>query len=179
MHRLFWGVFFVLLNVKIQVGTASIGLLPDFIGYFLLLKVMEALAGENQFFDRGRHVAFGLLIVSVILYAADLLNPDSMIRVWLWLLQLAALIGLLVLLWMMIRGLGRMANDYRLDLRVERLQAMWMALAVLEPVCHGLRWVPLVGTVCQVASLVTGVCFLIALYGTRKQFDAFDKHMRA
>lgn len=157
------------------VGTATFGLLPDFVGFFLVMKGMEELTGENEFFDRGRHVAFGLLIVSVLIYAADLMNPDAMTRVWLWALELAALAAQLMLLRMMISGIGRMANDYKLDLRCERLRTMWLVLVVMHPICHLVSWVPLVGSVCGVVSTAMGVCFLIAMYGTRKRFLEFEQ----
>ena len=76
MNRLFWGLFLCLLDYEITVGTAVLDLLPDYLGFFLVMKGMEQLAGENSFFDRGRHLAFGMIIVSVILFIADLMNPD-------------------------------------------------------------------------------------------------------
>lgn len=178
MNRLFWGFFFCLLDVKFTVGRATFELLPDFIGYLLVMKGMEELAGENKFFDRGRHGAFGMVIVSLVLYGADLMDPDTNARVGLWVLELAALIGQLVILRAAISGIGCIASDYKLDLRCERLWSMWLVLAVLDPICHLLSWVPLVGSVCKAASLVTGACFLLALFDTRKRFCAFDRDMR-
>lgn len=179
MNRLFWGFLFCLLDFKDTVGTAVFELFPDFIGFFLVMRGMEELAGENKFFDRGRHVAFGMVIVSLIQYGADLMDLDTMSKVGLWALGLAALIVQLVLLRMAVSGIGRMASDYKLDLRCERLRATWLALAALDPICHLLSWVPVVGTVGQAASLVIGVCFLIALFDTRKRFCEFDQNRRA
>lgn len=169
MDRLFWGLFFCLLDIKKTVGTAVFDLFPDFIGFFLVMKGMEALAGENKFFDRGRHWSFGMIIVSVILYTGDLMDPDTMTKVWLWALGFGGLAAELVILRQAVRGIGQMEKDHGLDLHSERLRAMWLALAVLGPVCHLLNWIPLVGTVCAVAQTVTGACFLVAMFDTKKR----------
>ena len=81
MNHLFWGLFFVALNFKVQLGTAQFGLLPDVLGWYLMMKGMEGLARENRRFDRGRHWAFGLMLLSAVLYIGDLLNPDAMAAV--------------------------------------------------------------------------------------------------
>lgn len=158
MNHLFWGLLFCLLDLDVTVGSAVIGILPDAVGYFLLMKGMTALAEENDHFDKGRHVAFGLCIVSAILYGANLMNPDSMTRVWLWVLGLAEQIAMILLIRKIVAGLGQ----------PEGLKAMWMILAVIQPLCHLLSWIPLVGPVCTVASAVTGVLFLATFWKSRK-----------
>ena len=172
MNRLFWGLLFCLLDYEVTVGSAVFEILPDFVGYFLLMKGMESLAGENEYFDRGRHWAFGLLIVSVLVYGANLMNPDAMTKVWLWAAELAAMILQLLLIRRIIRGLARMERDHGLKLGTERLRAVWLILAVLYPICHLFSWVPLVGDVCGIAALVMGILFLITFYGAKTGYPA-------
>lgn len=160
MDRLFWGLFFVLLDYKVTVGTAVIEVLPDFVGFFLMMKGMESLSDRSRYFDRGRHWAFGLSIVSGILFGADLMNPDTMTKVWLWAAGLAVLAVTLVLLRGIGRGIGEMGHS------TERLSTMWMILAVMMPLCHLVSWVPLVGSISNVASVVTAALFLAACYDT-------------
>ena len=40
MNRLFWGFFFVLIDVKLSVGSAVFDLLPDFLGFWMIMKGM-------------------------------------------------------------------------------------------------------------------------------------------
>ena len=157
MDHLFWGLLFCLIDVEVTVGRAVFGLLPDFIGYFLLMKGMTALAGESRFFDRGRHWAFGLCILSAVLWGAELMDPDTGTKLGLWALELAERIVLLVLIRGIVAELGR----------PEGLNAMWLTLAVMQPMCHLLGWIPLVGTVCSAASAVVSLLFLAAFRGKR------------
>lgn len=163
MNRLFWGLFFVLLDWKITVGTAVIGVLPDFIGFYLMMKGLESLAEQSVRFDRGRHWCFGLAIVSGILFGAELMNPDTMTKVWLWALGFAALIMTLALVRMAVRGIRDTGRD------TERLETMWLILAALQSICYLLSWVPLVGTVCGGVSAAVGALFLTVLYMTLKK----------
>ena len=90
MNRLFWGFFLILIDVKMTVGSAVFDILPDFLGFWLIMKGMESLAEQSVSFDRGRHGAFGLSILDVILFGMELMNPDMIGRLWLWGLGLLA-----------------------------------------------------------------------------------------
>lgn len=54
MRHLFWGLFFVTLDFDLSLGSVTLGLLPDFVGYYLLMKGMEELAEESGHFEKGR-----------------------------------------------------------------------------------------------------------------------------
>lgn len=140
--KLFLGLIFVLLDVEIPAGTVQIGLLPDFIGYFLLMRGLE----ERE--DPRRHLAFGLMLVSLAVYAAGFLDPGSLVF---WCVELAAEIGLLFLL-RRIPGKGT--------------KELFPVLCCIRILAMLLGWLPLVGTVCAVANAVVAVCFLAAAYQT-------------
>lgn len=150
MHRLFWGLFFVLLDLNLTVGRATFEVLPDFVGYFLLMKGMEELFAEDGRFGRHRHVAFGLFLLSLMLYGAGLLNLQPMGKVWLWGLELVCLAVFLWLTRAIVAGGS------------EQIRSLYLIVAVMQFLCHALGWVPLVGRICAAAALVTGVVFLIA-----------------
>ena len=170
MNRLFWVLLLCLLDYEVTVGTAVFGLLPDFLGYFLIMKGMEELAGENRFFDRGRHIAFGLMIAAVVFYGADLMNPGYMVKVWLWALELAALVITLVLIRMIVTGILWLERDLNLKLRGDLLKSMWSILIIICPLCHIFSWLPLVGDICRMASTVVGALFLAVFWDSRKSY---------
>lgn len=159
MIRLFWGLFFVLLDYKVTVGTAVIEILPDVLGFYLLMKGMEAMAGESRCFDLGRHWAFAMSLISGVLFLADLMNADTMMRVWLWAAELAALVICLCILKMIVTGLQEMGKS-----GVETIGSLWLILAVLLPLCRLLSWVPVVGTVSNWAANLASGLFLLAFY---------------
>lgn len=144
--KLFLGLIFILLDMKITVGTAVIGLLPDFIGYYLVMKGLE----DRD--DPWRHGAFGLLLVSVVLFIADLVAKSAGAQVGFWCVEVLAEIGMLLLV-------RRAAGGHRGTKELFPVLCCIRMLAIL------LGWVPLVGTVCAAAGAVMAVCFLAAAYG--------------
>ena len=152
MHRLFWGLFFVLLDIDLTVGRATFEILPDFVGFFLLIKGMEEQAGTSPSFEKSRHVAFGLFLLSAVYYGAGLLNLEPMTKVVFWVLEF---ICLAVFLWLL-RGIAADGS--------EQLKGLWLIVAVVEVLSALLSWVPLIGSICRAAALVTGIVFLLAYW---------------
>ena len=178
MNRLFWGLFFVVLDFEATLGSATFGLLPDFIGYFLMMKGMEELAEESECFDAGRHWAFALVLLNAILYMADLLDLEAMQRVWIWCLGLAGYGAGVFALYQTVAGIRQMEARRGWDLQGEKLKVMWLIQTVMGTVCYLLSWVPLVGTFAAVAAAVTAVCLLAAMYGTKKRYGKEIKKER-
>ena len=170
MNHLFWGLFFVALNFEVQLGTARFGLLPDFLGWYLMMKGMENLAREDRRFDRGRHWAFGLMLLSAVLYIGDLLNPDAMAAVGLWALKLAGICVGLFVIRNMIAGIRQMESDQAKDLNGQKLHSMWMIHAVMAVIAHLFSWMPLVGDFAALAGGITAICLLIVMGGAVKRY---------
>ena len=143
--KLFLGLIFILLDCEIKRGPMVIGLLPDFVGFFLIMKALERRD------DPWRHLAFGLMLGSVVLYAADLVNKGTGASMVCWCLELLVGIGMLVLIRRIVRGHKGPRELFWV------LACLWL-LALL------LGWVPLVGTVCAIAYIVVVGCFLAAAY---------------
>lgn len=164
MYRLFWGLFLVLLDYKVTLGRTVFEILPDFAGYILLMRGMESLAGESRIFNRGRHWAFAMSLVSGVLYLADLTDPDTMTRVWLWAGELAGLAVMLILVRAVLKGLEQTGRG-----RMETVTNIWPILVVLLPMCHLLSWVPVVGNICAWAGMLASGLFLAAFYRAIKK----------
>lgn len=158
MDRLFWGLIFVLLDWKITLGTAVIEILPDFLGFYFMMRGMEELAGKDRNFDRGRHGAFVLAVAGGVLFGAELMNPDTRTQVFLWVAGLGMLAATLILVRVAVRGVEAVTG------RPGTLSSMWLVLAVLHCVCYLVNWIPLVGTVCGWVALGTGMLFLGCFY---------------
>lgn len=148
--KLFLGLIFILLDFQIEVGTAVIGLLPDFIGYFLVMKALE----EKD--DAWRHLAFGLMLGSIVLFVADLVDKDTLTQIWFRGAGLIVEVAMLVLLFHIVRG-------------EKRLRELFPVAACIRVLHSVISWIPLVGMVCSFANAVVAVCFLAAAYGAMRK----------
>lgn len=162
MNRLFWGLIFVILDWKFTLGTAVFEILPDFLGFYLLMKGMEEPATQSPSFDRGRHWAFALALASGIHFGAELMAPGTETQVIMWAAGLVLLAAGLLLIRGILRGLGE------LGLETAAAEGMWLVLIALQSICYLANWIPVVGDICNLVSLGTGLLFLLCYYRTMK-----------
>ena len=148
--KLFLGFLFILMDFPMEIGPAIVEVLPDFIGYFLVMKVLESRD------DPWRHGAFGLMLASVVFFAADLLDKGAVAQIVCGCASLVAEIWMLVLLHHVVR-------------QTERLRMLFPVLVCIRVLCSLLGWIPLVGTECIIANWVLSLCFLIAAYKPMKE----------
>lgn len=170
MEKLFIGYLFLALELKIYVGSAAVGLLPDFVGYLLLFLGLTELRGESRFFARAKPWALGLCVYTGALYVLDLIALSVPMRVLRWGLGAAALAAGLVVSHWVVRGVQDVEQRRCRDLAGQRLGTIWLYRAVLNAICYSLGWVPVAGTACAVAAFIMGVCFLAALYKSAKLY---------
>lgn len=74
MKKIFYGMLFVFFNYSITFGNSSIGLVPDFIGYLLMLLGIKELAADSEYYTKLRPVLIGLFVLSLIFYLLNLLG---------------------------------------------------------------------------------------------------------
>lgn len=77
MKMMLIGLFFILFQFDVKVGNATVGLLPDFLGYALLAVNLGRLKSESRRFARIRPLAAGMGIFTGILYLLDLVGFSS------------------------------------------------------------------------------------------------------
>lgn len=159
MHRLFWGLFLVLLDIDLTVGRATFDILPDFLGFFLLMKGMEAEASGTGRFQRSRHLAFGLFLLGAVCTGAGLLNLEPMTEVVFWGLESLCLVGFLWIL----REITAHGS--------EQLKALRLIVGIVQVLGMIFGWLPLVGSICAAAALVIGGVFLLAFWKEMKSAE--------
>lgn len=161
MNWIFGGTALVLLDWDVTVGSATVELLPDFIGLHLMRRGMEHLAGKDRAFDRGRHFAFGLELATAVLFGARLVFSDTHAKAGLWAMSLLLRLCFLALLYVTMQGAMRLKRD-RGGAPAEPVKWLYPVITVVQPICLLLQWVPLLGTVCRIVSFILALCFLAA-----------------
>lgn len=171
MDRIFFGMLFVLLDIEWNIGDRTIGLLPDWLGYWWLFRGFWELEDEWDGFRKWRNPALGLGVYSLVLYILDLLVLTVRQEFLLWAAGLIAAAAAAVMARVVVQGVGHLENSYGQDLQGRKLGNLWVYLAVILALDGLLNWIPVVGTGCAVASFAMGLCWLAALWGVRKTYD--------
>lgn len=127
MKKLFWGIFFIYLNFNLDLSGHQLNLLPDFVGYILLILGMQDLAGESAFFKKAKPFAIGMTVYSALVWVGALLG-FAMEGVMFELLSLAALLVSLYISWLLICGILEMEAQQEADWGGKTLRSRWKLL---------------------------------------------------
>lgn len=172
MKDLFIGMVLVFLDVNVGLGEHIFDVLPDFVGYFLMMRNLETLSAQSGWFRKARPLALAMMVYTAVLYAVDALAVTVYGRFISFCLGILALVaGLLIGYWTVsgVRDLEQLKN---MDLEGEKLRSFWLYMAVIQAITYACGWIPLVGTMGVIAALVMNICFLAAFYRTMDLYES-------
>lgn len=170
MSNIFIGMLFVFLDFNLNFNNHTLGLIPDFVGYYLMLKGLRELAGESEYFTKAQPFAKGMLVYTGILYVLDLLAVSAQLAVVAWLMAVAGLIVSLLISYWIVSGIREIQDRYGRNLEAEKLKTVWLYMAIIQGVCQVCAWIPVIGFVGGVAGLIIGICYLVAFNKTKNLF---------
>lgn len=97
MANLFWGAVFIFLNINLNLGHSQIGLLPEFVGYILLINWVKRIRKEEECIGTRLDAAKGwltfLAVVSGIEYCLALLGISLQMS-WISIILMPVLMGI-------------------------------------------------------------------------------------
>lgn len=172
MNMLFYAMVFVLLGVNINIDGHSFGLLPDFIGYFLMMWGLESLGSQSRYFAKARPVAMGMIAYSAVLYVVDALAVTVYFQFWSFCLSAVALAVRLLLSHWIVSGVQDVERSRNWNLEGEKLRSMWIYAVVISVIATLCSWVPVVGQIAGIAEIVVCLLFLAAFYQSKKRYEA-------
>lgn len=164
MNNIFYGMLFVFLDFNIQFGTTTVGLIPDFIGYILIVQGLAELTAGDDRFARVRPTAIGMAVYTGVLYAMDLFGiSPAMPPLFVFLLGLASKLVSLYVSYNIVMGVNDLETLLGQDLNGRSLYTAWTILAVLSLAVYMLLLIPALGAICLIAGFVVAIVFLVAL----------------
>ena len=180
MKKLFWGFFFIYLNFNLNLNQYSLNILPDFVGYILLLQGMKQLEEESHFFRSGQPFAVGMTVYEAILWVGALLGVSA--NGWVGtILDLIALVASFYVSWLLIQGVLEMEHRSGHDLLGAQLYSRWKLLLVLQVigkllgVMANLANLSMLFTVASVIVIVSLIAIILYLLCWKRTADAYEE----
>ncbi len=171
MNNIFIGMLFVFLDFNLEFGATRVGLIPDFIGYILIVQGLTELTAGKDRFSRVRPVAIGMAVYTAVLYALDLfgmlLTTEPLLAFF---LGLASTILSLYVSYGVVMGINDLEAALEQDLNARSLYTAWTVLAVLSLAVYMLSLIPVLSLVCLIAGIVVGIVFLVMLNKTKNLY---------
>ena len=180
MKKLFWGVFFIYLNFNINFNGHQVNLLPDFVGYILLLLGANEFAGKSAYFGRVKPFAIGMAVYSAAVWLGALFSvslggwPDL-------LLPLAAMAVSLYISRLLIGGVREMEKQEDDCWGGFILHNRWKLLLGIQAVSYLLNLVAKLGgneslyAVAGLTSILCMLCIFIYLLAWYRTWTAYEK----
>lgn len=173
MTMILIGFLFLFFRCDLSVGDAVIGLLPSFVGYFLILAGLNELIVENRQLVRLRPWVTGMGLCTGVQYAAALFGLTATTPL---LDLMIALAESAVCYWIIYRILAGIAEiEYRLGvtLMAQRLKIRWIWMVLLLAGIYVFLFLgPALSLLLAVGYFVMAILFLVAFHKTSVLFRA-------
>lgn len=180
MRKLFYGFLLMFLSFDLSVNGHTLDVLPDFVGYFLLIRGMKEMEAESGLFQNARPFAVGMMVYTAVLWVGNLLAVTG--EGWLTeLLNLIAMIVELYIAWLLIRAVRETEEARGADLSSGRLFGCWKGLVAVQAAAKLLALminlanvsvlISLIAVLAVIA-LVLNVLYLIAWWKATRAYEA-------
>lgn len=177
MQNIFVGMLFTTLNFHLTFNGYKIGLIPDFIGYILLLKGVDEVARESQSFMKIRTYIQGMAVYSTITYILDLLGMTYIIPdIASILLGIIYTIISLYITYHIIRGIGDIERNHGWYLQSQALYSIWIGMAVLSLLQYLALFIPVIAFGMVIINVMVSIYFLVELNRSKNLY--YDSCMK-
>ena len=162
----------------------SLNVLPDFVGYILLMKGIDLLKEESPFFEKARPFSVGMAVYTAVLWVGALLGVTGEAGLITKILNLLASAVGLYISWLLIQGAAEIEEVHSVDLNRERLLTLWKALVAVQVIMDVLQLMQSHANVSVlaafsvlliVAELIVIVMYLIAWKKTADIWETLPK----
>lgn len=180
MKLIFWGLILSFFNFNITTSVNLIGLLPDFIGYLLILRGCRQLM-PSVWLEKLRGPAVFMIFVTGVEYFFNLLGIVIMheIVIIFVLLGIMGTVVRIYILYCLTRAVKDISGQLDVYLGGDKLHKAWLVIAICQAVdifCLLLSaatpdFATLASYMAMIVSLVGYVWYLVVFYNCRKFYD--------
>ncbi len=161
MKNIFIGFLLIFLDFNLNLGNSQIGLIPDFIGYIVMINGLSEVASESQLFMKVKPYATGMAIYSSVLYLMDLFGISASLGALSYFFAITSTFISLYISYYIVMGVKETEGKYNILLNGDKLKSTWTLLAVFNAVTFVALLIPAVAIVCIVVSFIVAICFLV------------------
>lgn len=161
MQNIFLGFLFEMLDFNLDIGASTIGLIPDFIGFWLLNKGMSELSTESDIFGRKSGLALILMACSLVIYVIDLLGLS--LGLLGPIIGIAMTIAQLYLEYQVLMGMFELEEYNHTHLGADDCKTKWIFVMVMNLLNIVLLWIPFINIVCLIIAFIMGIVFLVSV----------------
>jgi len=170
MRNIFIGFILIFLDFNLDLGNSRIGLIPDFIGYIVIIRGLEEMFEESTLFMKVKPFVAGMAVYTGILYFLDLVGVSMSLGVLTYVLALTSTAISLYISYNIVMGVIDMEGKYNRPLNGDSLKSTWTLLAVFNVLSFVSLLIPPVAIISIIASFIVTICFLVAFNNSKNLY---------
>ena len=178
MHRIFIGMIWVFINFNLDIGDMRIGLIPNFVGYYFMLKGLSEIMEFSSRFSKIMPFVKGMIVYSVITYVIDLFGGSLEIEyvntpVGLLFISMGIISTLLSIFisYNIIMGIKDIEIIKQRDLNTNQLYSIWKLLVTFSIITHFFVFThAMLAIVSILVGFVIQIVYLFAFWKTKNLY---------
>jgi hypothetical protein len=171
MGKIFIGLLFALLDFDIDLGSSKIGLIPDFIGYIIIIAGLREMSYENSFFAKSIPWSVGMVVYSAFCYIGNLFGiwTNEYITI---ILSIIGTVILFYLLHLIIKGIIEIQNRCEISLYGDNLRQMWIYALAFQILSYITLFssISALTLICILGSFILSILLLIYIYKAKEAY---------
>lgn len=176
MKNIFIGFLLIFLDFNLNLGNSQIGLIPDFIGYIVMINGLMEMSGESPLFLKVKPYATGMAVYTGILYLMDLLAISASLGALSVILGIASTIISLYISYNIVMGVKEIEEKYHTLFNGDSLKSSWTLLAVFNFVVYISLLIPALAVICIIVTFIVAICFLVAFSKSKNLYYEMKAH---
>lgn len=174
MGRIFAGLLFIFFDFTIHTDLASFDILPDFIGYILILNGLNQMQKQSIMFKRAIPPCSFMIAYSTVIFALDFF------RVFAYKPTISFLLGIvstgfhLWILYLIISGLAEIEVQNGADLNTESLLSNWKIILCFNIACVIFFWLPVMNILLYIVIIIFTIVFMISFYHVKEMYQSLN-----
>jgi len=177
MKTIFIGLIFILFDFSISVGSFTIGLIPSFVGFFLIAKGAKSLYQHSYSFKSANTFSLVAFVYFAVLYAIDLFALAPIVyfhRAVNFSISIISAVFLLGTLFHLFKGIQEIEEDHDVKIGYSQLTSCWKILLVSHLLIISAGFIPLLALLCLLLSVVISIVLLVYFHRTNKAFSSLS-----
>lgn len=170
MKNLFIGLLFVFLNFNLNLGGIQINLLPDFVGYLFMLKGIDELIKESEFFDKVRPWASIMACYTGIIFILNLLGISNQLHGFAIILGIINVSISLFILYQIVSGVFDIEQKYGIILEGSKLKSLWNVMTIFDVLISVLIFFNVFSVVLSIIAIIIHIIFLMAFNNSKNLY---------
>ena len=171
MKQIFWGMFFILLNFNFTFNNYYVlGLIPAFVGYWILRRGLAELADQSGMFQKALPFTLPMGICTAILWAGDLLGIWNGIGIGM-LTGIAVIAINYYVTYLVVEGIRELERERDAFLYGEQLHKVWLITLGLNLAIYVVIFIPVIRFLTILAGLALGIYFVVLFYRAWRLYE--------